>query len=259
MLSGSISLGRLAGAPSADPLERGPRRRPARRRAVRRDFGRRSPRPLVVVVVLRLDPRPRAGPRRSSPAATASPRRRSSCGRSAAWPASSASRPRPRRGLDRRRRTAGQPRPSAPSRSAPVFALDALGVAARPPADVRLARPRQRRPRHLQPAARLTARRRPHRAGRALGAARQPLPGDARGRPGRPVDRLGAQPRSVSCCSSRPGQRLLRAPHRHVRRHERQGRDHLRRHQPSASRASRSATSRGTAWPRPVTTWTPTR
>ncbi len=52
--------------------------------------------------------------------------------------------------------------------------------------------------RRVQPAARRPARRRPHRARRALGAARQPLPGDARGRAGRPGHRLGprrARPR----------------------------------------------------------------
>ena len=46
----------------------------------------------------------------------------------------------------------------------------------------RLAGLRQRRPRAVQPAARRPARRRAHRPGGALGAARRPLPGDARGR-----------------------------------------------------------------------------
>ena len=156
---------------------------------------------VVAVVRDRVASSPRSSvtrrPTPTSPAATASPRRRSTCGRSAAWPASSASRA--------RARAEGWIAAAGPLASLAIgavgigaaFALRALDA----PFEVtarRLGRRRQRHPRRLQPAARRPARRRPHRARRALGSPRQPLPGDARGRPGRRRDRLGARRRSGS-------------------------------------------------------------
>ena len=260
MLSGSIPLGRLAGAPLrihwSAVARRRPRRRPRSYAGLRPARHRRRGRRL-----LRARSSATRPPTPSSPAATAS--RTTSIdlwalggmARLEREPTHAA-----RRGLDRRRRTAGQPghrRRRHRRRLRPVRDRRRRSTWLRIVAWIGLVNVAAR---HLQPAARIAARRRAHRACRALEPARQPLPGDARGRPGRPGDRLGTRrPRALDAPALPPGQRHLRAADRPVRRHQRPRRDQLRRHQRAAAAASGRGSSRGTGSPRPATTWTPTR
>ena len=242
MLSGSISLGRLAGAPLrihwsavlVGAIVGG---------ALYPDFGLVSTIVVVIaffasILVHEVGPRPRRPPLRHHA------RRRSTSGRSAAWPASTAS---PRRRAPR----VGSPPPdrspawpSAPSASAACSPLYADRRAASSSLRVcRLDRPRERRPRRLQPA----ARRRRSTAAASCAAVRWASTATATGRcarPARPVGVIGwalaaARPRAHARA---PDERRLRAADRRVRRHERPRRGLLRRHQRAARRASRSAT-----------------
>ena len=114
--------------------------------------------------------------------------------------------------------------------------------------------------RPVQPAARRAARRRPHRARRALGPPRQPLPGDARGRPRRPGHRLGRSAGSALADARRDQpERHLPRPHRAVHRHERPRRDRPRRRRRAPRRRHRRPADVVRHRRGRHATWTPTR